>query len=77
MQLKSNEQLCLTKSDPDFFRANRLLTAYSCVDAISMGDAREVFVLNFKNEVLTYIDNYCMTAGHNPQDVKKVYTLPC
>jgi len=43
---KIHPNLCLSKADSDFFTTNGQLNVNSCVDVISMGDAREVFVID-------------------------------
>jgi len=32
-----------------------------CVDALSLGDAREVFVLDLEGEIKSYLDETCLT----------------
>jgi len=49
IQNKDDEKLCISRSEGDYFKTSGLTTVYNCYDAISMGDAREIFVLDFKH----------------------------
>lgn len=48
-----------------------------CIDAITMGDSRDVFTLSTKFEVLSYMDKFCLTMGNNPNDDKLAWLDGC
>jgi len=56
IQNKDDEKLCVSRSEGDYFKYSGITTVYNCFDAISMGDAREVFVLDFKHQILSFMD---------------------
>jgi hypothetical protein len=39
-----------------------------CLDAVVMGDSRDVWTLSTKGEVKSYLDKYCIEMGSNPGD---------
>jgi len=41
---------------------------YKCLDAISLGDAREIWVLDLNMEIKSYLDMYCLEEGKNPEE---------
>jgi hypothetical protein len=42
----------------------------NCIDAVSMGDAREVWVIDLFYDIKSYGDKYCLTVMNNPNDEK-------
>jgi hypothetical protein len=46
------------------------IVAMNCIDAIFLGDAREVWVIDLEFEIKSYIDHYCLERGPNPNDEK-------
>jgi len=50
---------------------------YNCLDAISIGDAREIWVLDLNMEIKSYLDMYCLENGKNPDDDKNAMINDC
>jgi len=42
----------------------------NCIDAVSMGDAREVWIIDLNFEIKSYGDHFCLERGKNPNDEK-------
>ncbi len=40
----------------------------NCIDAISMGDAREVWIIDLNWEIKSYGDKFCLTEDWQVQD---------
>jgi len=52
---------CVSKIDPLFgIRTN--LYFYPCVDAIALGDTREIFLIDTDFTIKTYLDNFCLIS---------------
>lgn len=49
----------------------------NCIDAVSLGDAREVWVIDLYQEIKSYVDKYCFEVGNNPNDNKMAWTSTC
>lgn len=48
-----------------------------CIDAIGIGDSREVFVLSSTFEFISNWDGYCLTMGGDPTDTKAAMLRGC
>lgn len=48
-----------------------------CIDAIGIGDSREVFVLSPTFEFISNWDGYCLTMGGDPTDTKAAMLRGC
>lgn len=49
----------------------------NCVDAVSMGDGREIWILDLDMEIKSYPDMFCLEVGSNPNDSKIAKMKPC
>jgi len=41
----------------------------NCIDAISQGDAREVFVIDLNYEIQSHLDNFCLEMQDKPGNI--------
>jgi len=74
---KYDPMQCLSRKENDIGSDNVDLVSTNCIDAISMGDAREIFVLDLNFEIKSYIDMYCLQLGKNQQDSKRPSLFKC
>jgi len=49
----------------------------NCIDAIYLGDGREVWVIDVDMTIKSYMDNFCLEVGNNPNDKKKIMIESC
>jgi hypothetical protein len=42
----------------------------NCIDAVSFGDAREVWIIDLEYEIKSLVDEWCWEIGQNPNDEK-------
>lgn len=42
----------------------------NCIDAVSLGDAREVWIIDLNFEIKSYGDKYCLTDDWKVEDDK-------
>jgi hypothetical protein len=69
--------MCLTKADPDYFMPKGSLNLVSCFNAVSVGDAREVFYIDLENNIKSFMDGFCLTIGAMPSETKRVWMAEC
>ena len=62
----SNEDMCLISNNPN--EEHSAVAAHSCVDAISIGDGRELWYYQKSYEISTFINNYCMQSCKDSQE---------
>ena len=46
MYREGTVDLCMTRSEPDYFESGTIINMLSCEKAIGLGDGREVFIIN-------------------------------
>jgi len=49
----------------------------NCIDAIALGDARDVWTLSTSFEIKSYMDKFCIEMGNNPNDNKLAWLNGC
>jgi len=69
--------MCITKADSVFFVPKQKLQMVKCIDAIGIGDSREIFVIDVDWQIRTYLDNFCLEIGDNSNENKYAWTKPC
>lgn len=51
---------CVTRANGDYYKKNAKVAYMDCADAISIGDAREIFVLDLNGEIKSFLDDDCL-----------------
>jgi len=57
---KYDPNLCLSRSDNNFNKNRETLHVVNCIDAIAMGDSREVFVIDVDWQIKSFFDETCL-----------------
>jgi len=50
----------LTRADVNLGKPKELLNVMDCIDAIALGDAREIFVIDTDWQICSFLDEFCM-----------------
>jgi len=58
---KSDQSKCLAKSEPNL-NEDVQLVVLPCIEAIGMGDAREIFTVDREGFILAYADGFCVAS---------------
>lgn len=75
---KSDTEECLVTADGSGWKDGNEIQLMDCVDAISLADGREIFVLQNNFQISTYQGQNCIeTAGGQTQDGARIQVYNC
>jgi hypothetical protein len=57
-----DQNYCLSRANPDYYDEEADIYLWDCVEAVAIGDGRELFVVDPQFFITSYVDDFCVAS---------------